>query len=188
MDDDWRNMLDDTILGSIILAAGGRFLPLLSLVVGCFGCATATSESAIQINEFMAANETVVADENGEFHDWIELYNGDDSARSLEGVFITDDLGAATLWALPDELSIEASGYLVLWASGETTTSQFHLPFKLDRSGEAIGLYRDEGETIVTLDAVSYIGSVPDESIARETDGDDHWVVTDQPTPGAPND
>ena len=30
------------------------------------------------INEFMASNDSTIADEAGEYDDWIEVYNGDD--------------------------------------------------------------------------------------------------------------
>ena len=33
------------------------------------------SAQNLQINEFMASNDFAYADENGEFDDWIEIYN-----------------------------------------------------------------------------------------------------------------
>ncbi|NOZ62419.1 MAG: lamin tail domain-containing protein, partial [Calditrichaeota bacterium] len=45
----------------------------------------------IVINEFLAGNETINTDEDGEYEDWIELYNAGDDAVDLTGFTITDD-------------------------------------------------------------------------------------------------
>ncbi|NOZ62418.1 MAG: lamin tail domain-containing protein [Calditrichaeota bacterium] len=47
--------------------------------------------SQIVINEFLAGNETINTDEDGEYEDWIELYNAGDDAVDLTGFTITDD-------------------------------------------------------------------------------------------------
>lgn len=45
----------------------------------------------ILINEFLASNQTINADEDGDFEDWIELYNNGDEAVNLEGFGLSDD-------------------------------------------------------------------------------------------------
>ena len=42
------------------------------------------SISDVVFNEFMADNETTVADPNGEYYNWIELYNNTTQSISLE--------------------------------------------------------------------------------------------------------
>ena len=42
----------------------------------------------IHISEFMAANESTLADMDGDFTDWIELYNPTDATIHLEGYAI----------------------------------------------------------------------------------------------------
>ena len=42
------------------------------------------------ISEVMAANNSAVPDENGEFNDWLELYNGTGTDLDMEGVMITN--------------------------------------------------------------------------------------------------
>jgi len=64
---------------------------------------TDSSDKGLVINEFMADNETTIEDPNepGEYPDWIELYNGSDSAVTLNGMYLTDDLGEPTKWQIP---------------------------------------------------------------------------------------
>ena len=40
---------------------------------------------SILINEFMASNSTVLADKDGEYSDWIEIYNPTSSDINLSG-------------------------------------------------------------------------------------------------------
>ena len=180
-------MIYPSIISPSILRVSCGCLATTLLLIASSGCDTAASEQTLFINEFMADNETVLSDENGEFKDWIEIYNAGEDAVSMDGYFITDDLGAVTQWALPATLSIDAGGYLVLFASGDTTVSDFHLPFALEKNGEEIGLYVAEESAAVQVDAVSFGEANPDESAARETDGSDSWIKTDSPTPGAAN-
>ena len=89
------------------------------------------------INEFMADNGTVIADQDGEFDDWIELYNKSDNAIPLDGYYLSDDGKDLTKWAFPD-IAIPASDYLIIWTDGDETQSGLHANFKLSKSGEAI--------------------------------------------------
>ena len=43
------------------------------------------------ISEFMAANETTLADEDGDFSDWIEISNSADQPLDLAGYYLTDN-------------------------------------------------------------------------------------------------
>ena len=47
-----------------------------------------TIYDGLVISEIMAANNSAVPDENGEFHDWLELYNGTGADLQMEGVMI----------------------------------------------------------------------------------------------------
>ena len=54
------------------------------------------SQSALVISEFLASNDEILADEDGGYSDWIELYNGSTATVDLAGWFLTDDAGAET--------------------------------------------------------------------------------------------
>lgn len=164
------------------------FLTTLALLSATLGCDSGDGANVeLFINEFMADNETSIPDEYGMYSDWIEIYNGTDEAVSLDGVFVTDSLKSQTQWALPASLEVEAGGFLVLWASGDANQGDLHLPFKLGKDGEEIGLYEMVGEQPRQIDAVAYGEQAPDVASARETDGGDVWITTADSTPGASN-
>ena len=52
------------------------------------------------INEFMADNDTIVADEYGEYDDWLEIYNAGLTSVDLGGMYLTDDLSEPTKWMI----------------------------------------------------------------------------------------
>jgi hypothetical protein len=97
------------------------------------------------INEFLASNHTGLMDEDGDYSDWIELYNQSDRTISLAGWSLTDDPDQPEKWTLPD-LSLGSHEYLLVFASGKARKpdrpgSELHANFKLSQSGEFLGLY-----------------------------------------------
>jgi hypothetical protein len=52
------------------------------------------------INELMADNDTIVADEYGEYDDWVEIYNAGPTSVDLGGMYLTDDLEDPTKWMI----------------------------------------------------------------------------------------
>jgi hypothetical protein len=50
--------------------------------------APAAVSGNFQITEFMAANSVTLADEDGEFPDWIEIHNPGNVPASLDGWFL----------------------------------------------------------------------------------------------------
>ena len=72
-------------------------------------------EGEVVINEFMASNLETVADDNGEYDDWIELYNKSGNPVSLDGYYMSDDGNELTEWMFPDT-SLPAHGFLLIWA------------------------------------------------------------------------
>lgn len=138
---------------------------------------------SLLINEFMASNATTIADDEGGYGDWIELYNPSGAAISLQGWTITDDLTDPAKFTLGD-LSVGPGGYLLLWADGDVADGDNHLEFKLSSDGEDIGLYTPAGAAVDTL---TYEAQATDLSAARVPNGSETWVITDSPTPGASN-
>jgi hypothetical protein len=66
------------------------------------------------ISEFMADNDTVLADEDGDFSDWIEIHNPDGNEVDLDGYFLTDKASNLDKWRIP-AVTIPAGGYLVIF-------------------------------------------------------------------------
>ena len=55
----------------------------------------------LQISEFMADNSKTLADGNGKYPDWIEIYNPNANAVNLDGWHLTDNDGKPTKWPFP---------------------------------------------------------------------------------------
>lgn len=70
------------------------------------------------INELLASNGKILADEDGDFEDWMELYNPTADPIQLEGYTLTDDPQTLTKWAFPSA-TVPPKGFLFIWASGK---------------------------------------------------------------------
>ncbi len=102
-------------------------------------------DSPVVISEFMAINDTVLEDEDGDFSDWIELHNRSNAAVNLEGWFLTDDEDEPRKWRLP-AVSIEPGEYLIIFASGKDRNDpNLHTNFKLDGQGEYLAIMYPDG-------------------------------------------
>jgi len=137
------------------------------------------------VNEFMAENDDTLADERGEYSDWIELHNPSSEGRSLDGFTITDDLGEPDQHTL-DGLSIPSRSYLLLWASGDASLGEHHLPFKLAVGGDALGLYCPLGGAAQELEWSEDQGA--NVSTGRIPDCEGAMIAGLEPTPRASND
>ncbi len=73
---------------------------------------------SICINELMSSNETFLADEDGDFPDWIELYNNSNSIINLEGYGISDESLVLKKWVIP-EINLLPNAHLLLFSSGK---------------------------------------------------------------------
>lgn len=134
----------------------------------------------------MAINDACIADEFGEYDDWIELFNGEDFELQSGRCYITDDLGDPGKFLLPD-ISIPAGGHLLIWADGDPEQGPLHCPFKLKGSGEELGLFLKIGDRFEYLDTRIFEQQEADISEGRSTDGAPDWVRFEMPTPGDPN-
>lgn len=129
------------------------------------------------VNEFMSANATTLADEAGEFDDWVEIYNGDDTIVQLEGLYLTDKLDEPTQWAFPAGEGIGPGDYLVIWCDGSMDQGPMHTSFKLNKGGDALILFKVEGgHDPARVDGVEWTSEQPDLAAARVPDGSKNWV------------
>jgi uncharacterized repeat protein (TIGR02543 family) len=151
---------------------------------------TAPAISNVFINEFMADN-TKLADENGDFDDWIELYNAGNQPVDIGGLYITDDLTNPTKYQIPTTspalTTIPAKGFLLLWADDQAFQGILHVGIKLSASGEQIGLYQPNGTAATAIDTRTFTAQTTDVSSGREQDGAANFISFAVPTPNASN-
>lgn len=130
---------------------------------------------SLVINEFMADNKTYISDQDGDFDDWIELYNNSDAAINLNGYYLSDKGDDPYQWVFPD-ITIEAGGYLVVWADNDIEQVGLHANFKLSTSGETILLTNKDKELI---DQVTFLQQTTDKSTGRFPNGTGDFMIMD---------
>ncbi len=149
----------------------------------------------LAINEFMAANTLFITDPQGDYDDWIEIYNYSDKPIDLGGMYLSDDLIVPDKWMIPTgfqaQTTVPANGFLLLWADGDIDDGPTHLDFKLSASGESIGLYDSKLNIIDSI--ADYPAQADDCSSGRLPDGSWFWQIfssetVTSPTPGNSND
>ncbi len=163
---------------------------LALLVAGLtLACGAPAAGQSVLINELLASNSKNMADPQGEYDDWIELYNPDDAPIEAGGMYLTDDLAVPTKWQLPTggpiPTTIPPHGYLLIWADNQVTDPGLHAAFKLSADGETVGLFDRDGVTLI--DSVTFGPQRADVSCGRVPDGNDVWSFLTIPTPGGPN-
>jgi len=107
--------------------------------------------SAIRISEFMADGNRTFADEDGDYPDWIEIFNAGTETVNLEGWHLTDDPANPTLWTFP-KATLEPGKFLLVFASGKdhaVANKPLHTNFRLDAAGEHLSLVHPDGQTII---------------------------------------
>ncbi len=72
----------------------------------------------IIINEYMTGNRSAIADEDGKYPDWFELYNNSFDALSMNGWTIDDHPSDTIQWAIPP-IRLEAFQRLLFFASAK---------------------------------------------------------------------
>jgi len=70
----------------------------------------------VLINEFSAANISGMSDEDGDYCDWIELYNKSGVEVNLGGYHLSDDTAILRKWTLP-AISLKPGSFLLVFAS-----------------------------------------------------------------------
>jgi hypothetical protein len=113
---------------------------------------TTANTNGLVINEVMIANDSTQADNQGDFDDWVELYNNSNAPISLNGLYLSDNFNNPTKWAFPDTV-IAANGYLIIWADNDTIANELHAFFKLNANGEELMIADGNG---LVIDSVSF--------------------------------
>jgi hypothetical protein len=147
---------------------------------------TGSETEEIAINEILTSNITTIADEDGDFEDWIEFYNYGSESINLQGFGLSDDRDLPYKWIFPS-ISIGPNQYILVWASDKdraTSGSQLHTNFKIGAGGETLILTNDNGILVSGSPSVALSADV---SYGRQPDGTGSWLYFDVPTPGASN-
>jgi hypothetical protein len=165
------------------------------VATGDFGAATAEVQINILqpaghlvISEFLADDDSVLADEEGHYSGWIEIFNPTATGINLAGHFLTDEQSNPTKWQFPGMI-LPPGGFVVVFASSKDRTNAsapLHANFSLNNDGEYLALV---GPGPVVLHAFAPAFPPQRENISYGILGGDLSVhrYMGVPTPGAPN-
>ena len=133
--------------------------------------------SGLVINEIMASNFSEVADQDGEYDDWVELYNGGSSAINLSGFHLSDDENTLNKWTFPN-ITIQPNDYLIIWCdTAGTSQSGLHTTYRLSADQEEVYLTDPSG---VVVDAVHFVNMPTDLAYARVPNGNGIFIHQEQ--------
>lgn len=158
-------------------------------IIALFACftlifITTSTQAQLVINELMASNDSLVADEAGEYDDWLEIYNRGDDFVNLSGYFLSDRFTELDKWAFPAGYLLAPDSYLTVWVDKDEEQGDLHTSFKLSGGGEQIIL---SSPNLEILDSTSFGSQITDLSLARVPNGTGPFTFH-TPTFGASND
>lgn len=133
----------------------------------------ASTKGNLVINEFLASNVSTIADQDGEFDDWVELRNLSADAISLDSVYLSDSYNNLLKWKFPDGTVIQPYSYLTVWTDDDGLQAGLHASFKLSASGERVALTH---VTSGVLDSISFGVQTDDVSMQRCPDASGDFI------------
>ncbi len=139
----------------------------------------------IVVNEYMSSNSYSFADSEGNYYDWIELYNCSLEDIDLTGFHLTDDRYNTMKWTFPANTVIPADDYLIVFCSGLDAVSEsgeIHTSFSVSEDDDMVCLYTPEGLLCSSLDIYTLAENI---SVGISENGTQQFFA--RPTPGAAN-
>ncbi|UAM97301.1 lamin tail domain-containing protein [Polaribacter litorisediminis] len=161
-----------------------KYITLLLILF--FNVFSSFAQNDVSINEMMSSNGVTVADEDGDFNDWIEIYNYGSTPINLFGYGLSDDVTEPFKWVFPT-VTIQPKSFLLVWASGKNRINAslpLHTSFKISAGGEELVLTKANG---TKLSEVPALALERDTSYGRSVDGNGSLEVFGAPTPNASN-
>ncbi len=143
-----------------------------------------TKTDKLYINEVVSKNSSIIQDDDLDFSDYIEIYNGYGQDINLNGYHLSDREFDSDKWSFP-EITIKSKEYLIVFASGKNKCDIekriCHTNFKLSSLGEKLSLIDPDGNIIskVSFDKMNI-------DVSLSYDGK-KYLYTSTPTPGKEN-
>ncbi|WP_452229398.1 CotH kinase family protein [Lacinutrix sp. MEBiC02404] len=126
------------------------------------------------INEIMASNETTVMDQDGEYDDWLELYNNSDETLSLDNLYLSDDADDLLVWPFPSGLTIAPDSYLIVWCDKDDDQTGLHADVKFSSGGESAILSYANG---ILIENITFGAQTDDMGYARVPNGTGDFAI-----------
>ena len=160
-------------------------LLLLSILIYLFSVNYISSQN-LYINEFVSSNSNTLADEDGDYEDWVEIYNAETFSINLNGFGLSDDSSNAYKWVFPDT-TIQPGEFMLVWASGKDRKNigqPLHTSWSISSSGEDLLLTDSLGNQVDFVAAIELQANI---SYGRVPDGGNNWNYFLDVSPGSSN-
>jgi len=131
---------------------------LFSIVIFIYYFFYTPKISNLVINEVVTKNSNIIADEDGDYSGWIEIWNTTNNNISTENVYL---LVGDQKWNFPNQ-NIAPDGTLVIWTSGKNKTNSTgnpHTNFTLTKDAATVSLLSKTNNTIrdsITIPDLDY--------------------------------
>lgn len=152
--------------------------------------------TGLRLNEIVASNGSLVADEFGGFVDYIEILNTTDDTLDIGGIGISDNPENTLKWVFPKGTKLKGGACVIVFLSAEyetvaedgtvtlkeSATGAFLAPFGLKKEGEKVHLTDKTGFFVDWVDT----GALQkDQALVRQADGS--WAKSFDASPAFPN-
>lgn len=157
----------------------------LSAVMGLIGTVPVPADAAgtLTINEVCAKN-TQTAAPDGNFYDWVEIYNSSASSVDISGYGLTDKEAEPFRYKFPAGTVIPAKDRIVVYCDSDAALKDSTIaPFGMSASGETLILNDTSGTAVDTL---TFDALASDTSYGQYPDGSGEFYVLNC-TPGKTN-
>ena len=145
------------------------------------------SPPALRINELVAKNTSILADETGTYEDYVELFNNSDTTFDASGYTLTDEPGLSAGWEIPMGTTIAPYTTLLIWCDNDGADGPLHANFKLSASGDGVYLFAPNAAGCFLVDSMLFDALGDDLAMARYPDGGSFSQIGVAPTPLASN-
>ena len=164
-------------------AAAGLSTVLAASAFSAMPSFSVLAAGSIVINEVCTKNSTVAA-ADGQFYDYVELYNTSGSSVNVGGFGLTDDEAQLMRYTIPAGTTIAGNGYLTVYFGVETGAGVTGADFGLSKKGEQIMLSDSNGRLLETADIPAL---ADDNAYGRVPDGSETFAILNKLTPGSSN-
>ncbi len=121
----------------------------------------------------------------GQFQEFVEIYNASDQEISIDGMFLTDDRRNTTKFRIQAPAPLPPKSFFLIYSDG--LGDGIHANFKLGNAGEYLGLFSRYEEGNIVVDQLVFPAIPVDQSYGRTADGRKGFKVWKDPTPGGRN-
>lgn len=147
--------------------------------------------SPLLINELMPKNNSVIADDGGDFDDWVEIYNQGNAPINASSYFLTNRISEPSRWRLPN-VTLDPGQHLLIWCDDDSYAGPLHASFTLDATEDQLFLTSLNEDEWRIMDQISWSNAPINASWGRSEDGAEEWnwffnASSNPPTPNNPN-